>query len=275
MFVNEKGVLLFEKSDVFFTKWCFICVFFWKIGLWLLKTFSHWTSHCISTDYIVITAHKCSLRRLCFYRCVSVHGGGVLSQHALQVVSQHALQQGGLLQGGVWSRGCLVGGSPPGQSPWGVLLLGVWTSVVAFWFGGLLLKVAFCCGLLVWSFCWRWPSVVDFWFGPSAEGGLLLWTSVMDFWFGTFCWRGPSGMVFWRGAKRPHQKATTPEGHHTRRPPHQKATTPEGHHRGGAWWRPPPDGYCCGRYASYWNGFLLCMKWNENVSNVQKYELNR
>ena len=33
------------------------------------------------------------LRRLCFYRCLSVHGGGVTSQHALQVVSQHALQQ--------------------------------------------------------------------------------------------------------------------------------------------------------------------------------------
>ena len=26
---------------------------------------------------------------------------------------------------------------------------------------------------------------------------------------------------------------------------------------GGAWWRPPRDGYCCGRYASYWNAFLL------------------
>ena len=26
---------------------------------------------------------------------------------------------------------------------------------------------------------------------------------------------------------------------------------------GGAWWRPPWDGYCCGRYASYWNAFLL------------------
>ena len=25
---------------------------------------------------------------------------------------------------------------------------------------------------------------------------------------------------------------------------------------GGAWWRLPPDGYCCGRYASYWNAFL-------------------
>ena len=27
---------------------------------------------------------------------------------------------------------------------------------------------------------------------------------------------------------------------------------------GGAWWRPsPPDGCCCGRYASYWNAFLF------------------
>ena len=26
---------------------------------------------------------------------------------------------------------------------------------------------------------------------------------------------------------------------------------------GGAWWRPPLDGYCCGRYASYWNAFLF------------------
>ena len=27
---------------------------------------------------------------------------------------------------------------------------------------------------------------------------------------------------------------------------------------GGTWWRPPPpDGYCCGRYGSYWNVFLL------------------
>ena len=26
---------------------------------------------------------------------------------------------------------------------------------------------------------------------------------------------------------------------------------------GGAWWRPPQDGYCCGLYASYWNAFLL------------------
>ena len=28
----------------------------------------------------------------------------------------------------------------------------------------------------------------------------------------------------------------------------------------GAWWRPPRDSYCCGRYASYWNAFLLVLK---------------
>ena len=25
---------------------------------------------------------------------------------------------------------------------------------------------------------------------------------------------------------------------------------------GHAWWLPPTDGYCCGRYTSYWNAFL-------------------
>ena len=39
-------------------------------------------------------------------------GGGLLSQHALQVVSQHALQRGGLLPGAVPGPAgvCLVGG---------------------------------------------------------------------------------------------------------------------------------------------------------------------
>ena len=44
---------------------------------------------------------------LCFYRCLSVHGGGGgLSQHALQVVSQHALQQWGGIPA------CIVGDIP-------------------------------------------------------------------------------------------------------------------------------------------------------------------
>ena len=47
-------------------------------------------------------------------------GGGVLSQHALRVVSQHALQQGG---GCLLRRGLLQGGwvpAPGGHAPGGV-----------------------------------------------------------------------------------------------------------------------------------------------------------
>ena len=76
--------------------------------------------------------------------------GGMLSQHALQVVSQHALQQ---VSGGAIPA-CLAAGlwGVPGPRE-GV----VWPSVMAFWFGGLLieafwLKVVFCYGLLVWPF---------------------------------------------------------------------------------------------------------------------------
>ena len=91
-------------------------------------------------------------RRLCFYTCLILFTGGGAIQHALQVVSQHALQQGGAC-----SRGCLL---------WGVA-------------------------------CSE---------GLSAPGGALLW--------------------------------------------------------GGCGNPPPPkaDGYCCGRYASYWNAFLFCIK---------------
>ena len=42
---------------------------------------------------------------------------------------------------------------------------------------------------------------------------------------------------------------------------------------GGAWWRPPRDGYCCGRYASYWNAFLFAW-WSiilaENCTKMKK-----
>ena len=96
--------------------------------------------------------------RLCFYTCVwFCSQGGVLSQHALQVVSQHALQKGG---------------SPPGRGVPG--------------------------------------RGVSSWGGAWSQGGLLLGGGLV-----------PGGLL-----------------------------------QGGAWWRPPPDGYCCGQYASYWNVFL-------------------
>ena len=37
----------------------------------------------------------------------------------------------------------------------------------------------------------------------------------------------------------------------------QRGSGPGGCLVGGAWWRPPPDGYCCRRYASYLNAFLF------------------
>ena len=115
---------------------------------------------------------------------MSVHGGGYYPSMHCRWYPSMPCSRGGLLQGGVWSRGCLVGGGLllssllGGFSSWRV-----WTSVMAFCCG-LLLKVAFCCGLLLW---------------PSVEG---------TFWYGLL-----------EGARRQHQKATTPEGHHTRRPP--------------------------------------------------------
>ena len=77
----------------------------------------------------LITACKRCLRSLCIYKCVSVRGGGgaggeVLSQHALQVVSQCALQQ--VLGGGGGIPACLAGfqahtqGGSLGGSGWGV-----------------------------------------------------------------------------------------------------------------------------------------------------------
>ena len=35
---------------------------------------------------------------------------------------------------------------------------------------------------------------------------------------------------------------------------------------GGAPWRPPDDGYCCGRYASYLNAFLFIFKIEINLT---------
>ena len=56
----------------------------------------------------------------------------------------------------------------------------------------------------------------------------------------------PSGVVAFCPPRRPYQKATF----------NQKATTPEGHNSGLVE-TPPLEGYCCRRYASYWNAFLL------------------
>ena len=118
---------------------------------------------------------------------------------------------------------------PCSRSLGGIVLGGGWSRGVCS--GG----VAFCYGLVLWS------SVM-----PFCYGLLVWWPSD---------WRWPSGMVF--GGRE------GPEGHN-RRPPHQKVTTPEGHHTrrppGVPGGDPPPDGYCCGRYASYCILVIIAIK---------------
>ena len=145
----------------------------------------------------VITARKRSLRRLCFYRCVSVHGGvcypsmhcrwypsmpcsrslmgGVVSQHALQVSRPTPKEE---------VEGDLAGGSP-GPHPRGKLR-GIWSR-------------------------------------PTAKGDLVQAHTQGESW-------GGSG---WGGGVCSRVCACS-RGVET-----------------------PRDGYCCGRYASYWNAFLF------------------
>ena len=70
--------------------------------------------------FYFVTARKRSLRRLCFYTCLSVHRRRVVAQHALQVVSQHALQVSSRVYP---SMPCRFPGPHPGGawgSGWGV-----------------------------------------------------------------------------------------------------------------------------------------------------------
>ena len=41
---------------------------------------------------------------------------------------------------------------------------------------------------------------------------------------------------------------------------------------GGAWWKRPPDGYCCGWYASYWNALLFCNILPKNYMKMEEFE---
>ena len=54
----------------------------------------------------VITARKRSLRRLCFYRCLSVHGGACMGG----VWQGGVHDRGACVAGGVHGRGCVVAG---------------------------------------------------------------------------------------------------------------------------------------------------------------------
>ena len=43
---------------------------------------------------------------------------------------------------------------------------------------------------------------------------------------------------------------------------------------GGCLWRPPRDGYCCGRYASYWNAFLFITVFVILIIYLRQYKNN-
>ena len=60
----------------------------------------------------LFTARKRNLRRLCFYRCLSVHGGGHVWQRACMAGGGWGCaRQGGMHGGGcVWQGACMVGG---------------------------------------------------------------------------------------------------------------------------------------------------------------------
>ena len=57
--------------------------------------------------YPIFTAHKRSLRRLCFYRCLSVHRGACVTGACM--VGGH-VWQGGMRGGGAWQGGMCGGG---------------------------------------------------------------------------------------------------------------------------------------------------------------------
>ena len=71
------------------------------------------TNGCVHTFILLfITARKRSLRRLCFYRCLSVHGGGGLTLCPGAGLHPEGVSVGGVsVQGGFLSRGSLSGGS--------------------------------------------------------------------------------------------------------------------------------------------------------------------
>ena len=111
---------------------------------------------------------------------------------------------------------------PPANEVWGKIIF-LHLFVILFTGGG----------------AWSWEGVP----GPGGclvPGGGLLWE---DAW----SWGVP-------GPRGACQRVSAPGGAWS-----WGVSAPGGvWSQGGAWWR-PPDGYCCGRYASYWDAFLFTM----------------
>ena len=134
-----------------------------------------------------------------------------------------------LLGGGCASSRCLLR-EGGGCLLWGVSALGV---------SALGVSVLGVVCLLWGGFCSREVSAP----GGSGPGGV--WSRGVSALRGVVCSHGGSGP---RGV-------CSPEGSALR--------------RGCAWWRLPRDGHCCGRYASYWNAFLLL------TANIVLFEMLR
>ena len=97
-----------------------------KTKLWQGNVFTP-VCDSVSIITIVITSRKHSLRRLCFYRCVSVHKGGVCSQDLLPGDLLLWGCSGGCLLLGDCSGGCLLQGEC-------LLLAGAWWTPPNFFF---------------------------------------------------------------------------------------------------------------------------------------------
>ena len=110
-----------------------------------------WDSVYYSRMFFIHTAHKRSLQRLCFHRCLSDHGGGGVhgrrtcmagdmygSRHAWQ--EGHAQRRGCVWQGGhAWQGACMAGGHVwwVRRCPWQVVcMVGVCMVEWCAWQGG-------------------------------------------------------------------------------------------------------------------------------------------
>ena len=77
----------------------------WKVSAIICWTLTPQAQYIVSFSFDIITARKRSLRRLCFYRCLSVHMGG----GGACVAGGHAWQ------GGVCGGGCVWWGEVRGR----------------------------------------------------------------------------------------------------------------------------------------------------------------
>ena len=186
---------------------------------------------------VIFTARNEVGARLCFYTCVwfCSQGGAIPA----------------FIAGGI--PACLAAG---GVSPPGGLLPG-WGGWGVSSGGG----VAFCYSLLLWS------SIMAFWFGGLLiEGSLLVWSS------GGQEATTPEGHhTRGHNTRRGVPGGDPPPGPHPGRNwgGIRSRPTPKGEIQGdqvqaniqvgnfGGIRTRPPDDYCCGRYVSYWNAFLF------------------